>query len=680
MGIFQKLLSLGTAKAARQPFVSVSTSRGIALSGVGGSTALQQYKNWVFVCVKARAEGVGDIKLSLLDRNGKPVARHDALDLLYRVNDSATKYDLFSSTQAFLDLEGNAFWFLARDGEGSGRIRAIYQMRPDRVSIVVSKENPLAVEGYVYTDEHGKKVGFNRNEVIHFKNFNPTGAYPRPSRGLGIVEAGWDAISADNEARSWNQSFFRNSARPDGILYLDGDGAMSDEELARIRADWENKFKGSRNAAKTAILTGGVKWEAVSATQKDMDFVSQRQFSRDEILALFNVPPSVLGIVENVNRANAEASVYVFSLVIDKLMRRIVETLSEFYLTEFPGAEDYELTYESPIPEDRAQETAEYTAGYGKWLTRNEIRAKEGLPPTADGDRFYGAITEVPVDSVPPQKLAGQKPQEKEARISKSIDDFIARLPEAKAEDPRAMAKEAKVSFAEAMATKADAFAPIFEAQVKKYFAAQEAEVLSNLEGELKGLKAKEYVHKGVESIIFDREKAVGAAISFATPFLTRFLTEGGEQGATLTGQPFQSNTERALAFITERSRYFAEKINETTAEALSAAIKEGFNAGESSAAIAERIKTVYGFASDVRANMIARTEVTAAANAGSIQAYQQAGVDRVEWIAILDDSTAAECAANDGVTEKIGDAFPSGETQPPNHPNCRCTTVPSWT
>lgn len=686
MSITSKLLSLVglAAKAARQPFMSVSSAMG--LGGAGTVTPLREYKNWVFACVKKRGTGVGKVKLRITDQNGDTVESHEALDLLYRVNDSATKFELFFGTQAFLDLDGNAFWFLARDNDGKGAIRAIYLLRPDRMSIAVSKDNPLTVTGYAYKTDEGKQIPFNTTEILHFKNFNPLGNFPRPHRGTGIVEAAWDAIEADNEARGWNKSFFRNSARPDGILYLDGDGAISEEDMARIRADWDGKFKGSRNASKTAILTGGVKWEAVTASQKDMDFVAQRNFSRDEILAMFEVPPSVLGIVKDVNRANAEASNYIFSLVVDDLMARIVETLNEFFLVDanFAGASKLEMTYESPVPEDRVQATLERQAGYGKWLSRNEIRQELGMPPTVDGDSFYGSVVEVPIDSVPPKQLSAKKPTAKASDapavpVNKAIDAFIAKLPEEKAieADARTMTADAKAAYATGFAAKADAFTPVFQKQVVKFFSAQQDEVLANLERELKGLKPKEYSYKGLDDILFDREKAVGAAISFSTPFIRRFLTEGGEDGARLTGQSFQSNTERTAAFVDKRSRYFADTINETTAEELARVLKEGLAAGDAYTALADRIKEVYAKAETFRAEMIARTEVVAAANAGSAEAYKQAGIERHEWLAIIDNSTSDECIACDGKVEKLGEPFPSGETLPPNHPNCRCTTVP---
>jgi len=45
-----------------------------------------------------------------------------------------------------------------------------------------------------------------------------------------------------------------------------------------------------------AILDLGLKASNVSPSQREMDFVEQRRFSRDEILSMFKVPKVILGL------------------------------------------------------------------------------------------------------------------------------------------------------------------------------------------------------------------------------------------------------------------------------------------------------------------------------------------------------------------------------------------------
>ena len=142
-----------------------------------------------------------------------------------------------------------------------------------------------------------------------------------------------------------------------------------------------------------------------------------------------------------------------------------------------------------------------------------------------------------------------------------------------------------------------------------------------------------------------------------------------------MMGSKFTPETDTLNKFVEKRSKYFAETINNTTREDLLASIQDGLDNGEDLSDIEDRIAAVYDIAKGSRTQMIARTEISAASNQGAIGAYQQAGVEKMEWVVV--DPQDADCLENDGDIEVIGDAFPSGDTEPPVHPNCECTTVP---
>jgi SPP1 gp7 family putative phage head morphogenesis protein len=73
------------------------------------------------------------------------------------------------------------------------------------------------------------------------------------------------------------------------------------------------------------------------------------------------------------------------------------------------------------------------------------------------------------------------------------------------------------------------------------------------------------------------------------------------------------------------------------------------------------------------RATAMVRTETMDAVNSGVKDRYKQAGVDRVEWLAVANDPwPCEECAGYDGK------AFPIDDTpEIPVHPNCCCTLLP---
>lgn len=674
MSILNKLFG-SKIKEARQPFISTVTQRFTAIGQGNETTYLNEYKNWVYACVTARAEEVGNMQLKLM-KDGEQVEKHDIIDLINKVNPAMTKYDLLGATQAFLDLTGNAYWFLVRDKDGAGAIQEIYILRPDKMSIVTSKENPLEVTGYVYKTDTRTQIPFNKNEILHFKNFNPVGNYPYPHKGMGIVQASYFAIDTDNDARIWNSSFFKKSARPDGILYQEGEGVASPEEHKRLQDEWADTFQGAENSHKVAILSGGLKWQEVTRTQKDMDFLGQRTFSRDEILAMFRVPKSIIGITDDVNRANADASIYVFALrTVKPLMQRMVDTLNEFLVPEFEE-QGYYLEFVSPVPEDRTAKVAEFSAGINKWLSRNEIRSFEGLPPTENGDTFTGSFADVPVDSVKPKAVKNAKPTEKKNKATTKLEDFIAKLPEVKT--VKSISDEAKKAYLTNWKAQIDVNAGPLKKKMVKYFDTQEKQVLANLKEEMKGLEAKEYKLKALSDVLFDEDNAIEAGISLITPFIESYIRQSGGQASELVGGTFDMTNPTIAKFIKARAEYFATSINETTATSLMDTLKEGTDAGETMAELSQRVADVYDKATDYRTDAIARTEVSASANEGAKQAYIQAGVEKWQWAVVNPDDE--DCKGNDGQIVAIGDAFNDGSIQPPDpHVNCECTTIAIW-
>lgn len=199
--------------------------------------------------------------------------------------------------------------------------------------------------------------------------------------------------------------------------------------------------------------------------------------------------------------------------------------------------------------------------------------------------------------------------------------------------------------------------------------------MLANAKEEYAGLKPKEFKLKGIDDVLFDEKKAIATGISLITPHLRTFLKEGAEMADSQTGGEFNLNSPDTLKFVQDRSKFFATTINDTTREALLTGIKEALDSDAGFDAIADVIKGVYQQAYDYRTERIARTEVSASLNEGSIQAYKQAGIEELEWVTV-NGGEAKECQENDGQTREIGKEFPSGETQPPNHPNCKCSVV----
>lgn len=671
---------------AGQSFLSFASSYQSSL-GLQRKTYLNEYKDWVYACVSSRAQDVAGGKYFARNSKGERIeeSKSKLMTLLHNVNQNMTMRELFFGTQAHLDTDGNAFWFLARANKGQGEIKELYLLRPDRVEICISDTNPLDVKGYVYKGAMGAKIAFDPNQILHFRNFNPSGEHPMPHRGKSIVEAGLSAIETDNQARRWNYNFFKNSAKPDGFISKK-EGVIDETEYARIKAELESKYQGSDNAHKTMILAGGLEWKEVTRLQKDMEFIEQRRFSRDEIMSVFKVPKTVLGIVEDVNRANAEASDYVFaSRTTRPNMQSFVDTINEYIAGEFEET----LDFVSPVPEDKIVKITEYEKGINKWLTINEIREEEGRPPVEGGDAIILAMPMGATgESLPLKKIVTGSIEEKIAEAEEiEIDDTIANLFKGINEDieiiddevieKKAITEDQRNSFIAGWKAVFDIHEKPLKTKLAKYFSAQEKEVIANLTKEMKGLEAKEYNLKAMEDVLFDEDYAIEQGIKLITPNIEKYIVESSKNAVTTMGigQILDVNSELVQKFVSDRSKYFAESVTKTTVDKILQSLNEGTDAQENIISLTERVKTIFAEAKTSRAEMIARTEVSASGNFGAVETYKDAGVTKVEWYNL--DPEHEACIANAGEIRNIGQEFPSGDETPPAHPNCRSTLIP---
>ena len=120
--------------------------------------------------------------------------------------------------------------------------------------------------------------------------------------------------------------------------------------------------------------------------------------------------------------------------------------------------------------------------------------------------------------------------------------------------------------------------------------------------------------------------------------------------------------------------------IAESTRDMIYSDVESAISEGWSNQKLSKAIRDNNGF-SESRATMIARTETAFADTQGNKAAYLEAkatGLDvKWQWLTAGDDLVSEECEMNNEAIAEIGEAFPSGATEPPQHPRCRCCCAP---
>jgi SPP1 gp7 family putative phage head morphogenesis protein len=111
-----------------------------------------------------------------------------------------------------------------------------------------------------------------------------------------------------------------------------------------------------------------------------------------------------------------------------------------------------------------------------------------------------------------------------------------------------------------------------------------------------------------------------------------------------------------------------------TTLDQLGTQLADGIRIGATPTQIARDIQD--SVTSSSRALTISLTEGSRAAIEANKQSFLEQGVEQWEWTVNAPEDE--DCLENDGVIVNIGDDFPSGEDQPPQHVNCQCSCVPT--
>ncbi len=329
---------------------------------------------WLHAVVFRIALGCGEVKWELYTRDEKPkqTLTHPILTLLDHVNPFQTSNEFIELHTVYQNLVGECFWIL--NFNRLGEPAEIWIPSPNKMSVVPDKDK--FIKGYVY-GTGADAITFDVNEVIHFKDPNPLNPY----RGLGAAQA--IAVDLDIELYSgqWNRQFFYNSARPDGVIEFDYN--LSDEQYDKLKKNWTERHGGVNKAHHVALLEGGGKYKQVQNTVKDMDFPNNKLRNRDVILGVYGVPLSIMGISENVNKANAEAGEYTFARwVIKPRLDRIMHKLNEQLVHKFRNSDNLLLAYEEVVPQtiEQKKELAESGMKSG-YLKVDEARVLRNLDP-----------------------------------------------------------------------------------------------------------------------------------------------------------------------------------------------------------------------------------------------------------------------------------------------------------
>lgn len=404
------------------------------------------YKSWVYICASKNSNTVAAAPLKLyvgkqskstkilvktakLDRKVEARIRkqgnlipyhrkaveleevldHPFLEMIKNVNPMINRFDLWDATQLWMELTGNAYWYVYKNNMGMPV--ELWPLPPQSMKIVASQDKIIA--GYVY-HIGSTKIPFASEEIIHFKFHSPAGGL----YGTGPLAAVIDTYINDASIRTFESTLMQNMGRPEAVL--SSKEPIAESDFKRIKDRWKQQYAGSKKAGQTILLENGLEYTPITLTPREMNYILGRKMNREEIAAAFGVPMSKL-TVEAVNLANAYVGEHQYMQdTIEPRLRRIEETINANLMPMYD--DNLFVAYDPVVPSDKEFELKERESNLGKYITTiNEEREKMGLDDVEWGDIPLAGPGIAPLGEnkpVAPAGPAGQIPPEKKPPVS----------------------------------------------------------------------------------------------------------------------------------------------------------------------------------------------------------------------------------------------------------------------
>ena len=377
---------------------------------VDGLTARQLYATQANLqaVVSFLADSVAQLPLKVYVRgeNNKRTRDTDspAARLLYRPNADQTAYDFINAVMVEYLLMGvSTVWLLPDPDSESG-----YQLRLIPKEWITNTErstNYAPDKIRITAGTGGGYIDIPRTEFIQFRRYSPgnPGGYNSPISALRQTLN--EQIQADKfRSNIWSSSGRFNAyiTRPANVQ------PWTDEQrksfLTAFREGWG---KGGSNAGKMPLLEDGMEIKPYQFNAKEAQYAETKQLSREDVAAAYHVNPSLIWHTTTQTYASAKDNARaLYADCLGPTLQMLQQRINSFLLP-MVGADPetyviFDLTEKLKGSFEERASILQASVG-GPWMTRNEARADNDMPPVEGGDELIVPLNVVEGGQASPQ-------------------------------------------------------------------------------------------------------------------------------------------------------------------------------------------------------------------------------------------------------------------------------------
>lgn len=366
------------------------------------------------------------------------VQKHPVLDLLHKPNPVDTWSQFIYQLSTYYYLTGNAY--IVATGKPNKIPLELQIIRPQMITAMIGIDGytdfyQLTTLGYVgnttwaglkfYRKEIDGRFRYfsddGEREIYHIHHINPV-ATSQLVYGMSPLNPLFYEIEQYISASIHNLSMLRRGAFPSGF-FVSEQPISTDEQRSKLQQDIDAMFAGSHNAGRAGLLEGGMKFEAFSMNNKDMEFSELRKAVQMNIYSNMRIPLPIVS-TDHMTLSNLESSkLMLYDDAVLPLTNFLFEQLSMFLLDRVGLHDEYEFGYDEGkiIPlEPRRNAQLEVLKNSGLY-TINELRMRAESDALAGGNVIYGpqgtkiiAVDETDPNELPEEEQEANEPDDQQ--------------------------------------------------------------------------------------------------------------------------------------------------------------------------------------------------------------------------------------------------------------------------
>jgi len=357
----------------------------------------------VFACVRILSESVAKLPLKVYQEDEGGVqkqTRHPTYQLLkLRPNPYMSAFDFWKCVDAQNSIYGNAYVNIEFDNRG--KIAGLWPMDAAKVKVIV--DDDTALSGVIQSRSkvwYEIDLGYEKRklmpeEVLHYKG----GVTLNGIVGLSPLDCLKSTLENGASANKFINNFYKQGLQVKGIVQYVGD--LNEGAKKTFRENFESMSSGLSNSHRVALMPIGYQFIPIALNMHDAQFLENNQLTIRQIAAAYGIKMHQLNDLSRATHTNVAEQQKEFYT--DTLQSRLTmyeqETTYKLFLDkELHDGFFYRFNVDAILRADLKSRYEAYRIGVqGGFLTPNEPRALENLPPMDGGDQLYLNGSAVPI-------------------------------------------------------------------------------------------------------------------------------------------------------------------------------------------------------------------------------------------------------------------------------------------